>query len=320
MKAVWLEPETLSIREVADLAPGPGEALVRVRLAGICGTDLELTRGYRSFAGVPGHEFVGEVAECADYPDWEGARVVGEINVVCHGCSACRAGRSSHCENRSVLGIRGRHGAFAEFLTLPVENLHRVPLSVSDDAAVFTEPLAAALRIQAQVEFKMGMPVLLVGGGRLGMLIAQSLSLTGVDLDVVVRRDRQRELLAPYRLRPISEHEVAAGRYDVAIDATGVPAGFELARRGLRPQGTLVLKSTHHGDTAVNLSSIVVDELTVIGSRCGAFEPALELLASGSVDPVPLIDERVDLEDALTGFALAGRPGALKILLRPIPA
>ncbi len=317
MRAVWLEHERLSIRRVVGPVPGPGEALVRVRLAGICGTDLALVRGYYPFAGVPGHEFVGEVVACADDPAWEGARVVGEINVACKACDTCRAGRKTHCPNRTVLGISGRDGAFAARLSLPVDNLHRVPDTVSDEAAVFTEPLAAALRIQSQVELEPGSRVLLVGAGRLGMLIAQSLSLLDGDVDVVVRRHRQRELLAPYAVRPIDPGEVEPASYDLAIDATGVPAGFARARQAVRPQGTLVLKSTHHGDAAVNLSSIVVDELTIVGSRCGRFAPALALLAQGRVDPVPLVEECVDLGDAAAAFANAARPGALKILLRP---
>lgn len=315
MQALWLENQKIDLRHVSRPA-NPGEALVKVRLAGICGTDLELTRGYYPYTGIPGHEFVGEVVESPN-PAWLGARVVGEINVVCGQCEQCRNGRPTHCENRSVLGIINRHGAFAEYLTLPLENLHRVPDSVSDQAAVFTEPLAAALEIQQQVQIKPTDRVLLVGAGRLGQLIAQTLALTGCDLRVVARHQYQRDLLAARGIRYIEESDVQPWRWDVVVEATGSPSGFDLARRAVRPRGTFVLKSTYAGDLTLNLSSIVVDELNIIGSRCGPFEPALRLLEKRAVDPTVLIVAEYPLAQGMDAFQAAASPGMLKVLLRP---
>ena len=317
MKALWLEKQTLSIRDIPRPDPPPGEALIRVKLAGICGTDLELLRGYYPFDGVPGHEFVGEVAACQDDPAWEGARVAGDINAACHQCAACAAGRYTHCENRTVLGIRNRNGAFAEYLTLPLENLHRVPESVSDEAAVFTEPLAAALEIQEQVDLAAATRLLLVGAGRLGLIIARSLAANGHEVEVVVRRDKQRRLLSMQGLHPIEADEVVAGGYDAVIEATGSADGFALARAAVRPRGVLILKSTYRGGVEVDLSSIVVDEITVVGSRCGPFEHALTLLEKGGVDPESLIEGRFGLNEALEAFERAAGRGVLKILLAP---
>ncbi|HEY5432566.1 MAG TPA: alcohol dehydrogenase catalytic domain-containing protein, partial [Coriobacteriia bacterium] len=241
MKALWLEDRALSLREVA--APTEGdEALIRVRVSGICGTDLELARGYYPFAGVIGHEFVGDVVESPD-PTWIGARVVGEINVDCGICEACRAGRPTHCEDRSVLGITGRDGAHAEYLRLPLRNLHRVPDSVSDDAAVFTEPIAAAVEILQRVHVLPTDRVLLVGAGRLGQLVAQVLALTGAHLRVVAKHDHQKALLGARGIASVAAEDVEARRWDIVVEATGSPSGFDLAARALRPRGTLVLKS-----------------------------------------------------------------------------
>jgi threonine dehydrogenase-like Zn-dependent dehydrogenase len=294
----------------------PAEALIKVRLAGICATDLELVKGYYPYTGIPGHEFVGELTEAPE-PAWVGKRVVGEINAVCGRCEQCRNGRPTHCENRSVLGIVNRDGAFAEYLNLPFENLHPVPDGIPDEAAVFTEPLAAALEIRQQVHIQPTDRVLVVGAGRLGQLIAQVLALTGCDLRVMARHDRQRELLAARGIRPIDEVGIQPWRWDVVVEATGSPAGFELARRAIRPRGTLVLKSTYKGDLTANFSSLVVDEITLVGSRCGPFEPALRLLESREVDPLPLIVGEYPLEEGLKAFEKAGEAGALKVLLKP---
>lgn len=317
MKSLWLENRTLSLREKQPLpAAQPGEALLRVRLAGICGTDLEMVKGYYPFSGVPGHEFVGEVVADAP-PEWLGKRVVGEINAVCGNCEACRSGRATHCENRSVLGILNRNGVFAEYTRLPLQNLQAVPDSVSDEQAVFTEPLAAALEIQQQRSIAPSERVLLIGAGRLGQLIAQTLRLTGAELRVVARHALQRDLLQRQGIHPIDEAEIIPRRWDVVIEATGSPSGFELARRALRPRGTLVLKSTYRGEITLNLSPLVVDEITLLGSRCGPFAPALRLLEKGLVDPLPLIAARFGLEEGLQAFAFAAQAGTLKVLLRP---
>ncbi len=315
MKALWLEDRQLSIRDV-EVPAAADEALVRVRLSGICGTDLELVRGYYSYRGVLGHEFVGEVVESPD-PAWVGRRVVGEINVSCGACEMCLLGQTTHCENRTVLGITDRNGAHAEYTRLPVANLHEVPDTVSDEAAVFTEPLAAALEILEQVHVQSTDRVLLIGAGRLGQLVAQVLALTGAHLRVVARHERQRELLAARGIEAIGEGEIAERWWDVVVEATGSPSGLDAARRALRPRGTLVLKSTYAGEVTLNLSPFVVDEITVIGSRCGPFAPALRLLEQGEVDPTILIAEKFSLDQGVEAMDEAARPGVLKVLLRP---
>jgi 2-desacetyl-2-hydroxyethyl bacteriochlorophyllide A dehydrogenase len=285
-------------------------------LSGICGTDLELARGYYPFTGIIGHEFVGDVVESPD-PAWIGARVVGEINVSCGECEACRAGRPTHCERRTVLGIEGRNGAHAEYLRLPVRNLHRVPDSVPDESAVFTEPLAAAVEILEQVRVLPEDRVLLVGAGRLGQLVAQVLALTGARLQVVAKYDVQRQMLAARGIETIEPNEVEPRRWDVVVEATGSPSGFDLAARALRPRGTLVLKSTYRGEVTLALAPFVVDEITIVGSRCGPLAPALALLERGEVDPRPLIARTYPLVQAVEAMEEAARPGTMKVLLQP---
>jgi threonine dehydrogenase-like Zn-dependent dehydrogenase len=315
MKGLWLENNKLALREVVE--PGNrDEALIKIREAGICSTDLELVKGYYPYTGILGHEFVGEVAE-ADDPSWIGQRVVGEINASCRRCEQCLQGRPTHCENRTVLGIVNRNGTFAEFTQLPITNLHRVPDAVPDEMAVFTEPLAAALEILQQVQIKPTDRVLLIGAGRLGQLIAQTLALTGCDLRVVARHPHQQDLLRRRRIRITSEDEIQPWRWDIVVEATGSPAGFALARRAIRPRGTLVMKSTYKGELSLNVSSIVVDEIHIVGSRCGPFEPALRLLESRQVDPSVLIAGEFRLEEGLRALEHAAEAGVLKVLLKP---
>ena len=317
MLGLWLENGRLRLRD--DLPkpdPGAGEALVAVRLAGVCGTDLALLQGYGSFTGVPGHEFVGEIVQAAGGFQ-AGTRVVGRINVVCRQCEACLAGAGQHCRNRTALGIRGRDGAFAEYLTLPLENLLPVPEDVSDDEAVFVEPLAAAFRIPEQVELSPATNALVVGAGRLGQLVARVLASTGCSVVVVTRRPSQRVALRGVAAAAVSEEEAPRAAADLVVDATGSPSGFRLARRAVRPGGAIVLKSAFQGVAEVDLSSLAVDEIRLIGSRCGPFEPALESLRSGDIDPRPLIHRRFPLEAAVEAFRVAGRPGVLKVLIGP---
>ncbi len=319
MNALWLENQQLRLREDVPLPARPGEALVKARLAGVCGTDLEMVKGYYPFTGIPGHEFVGQIANLPyshSRHDWIGKRVVGEINASCGTCEQCRGGRSTHCENRTVLGILNRDGVFAEYVNLPLENLHLVPDSVSDEAAVFVEPLAAALEIQQQVQIKPTDRILLVGAGRLGQLIAQTLALTGADLRVVARHPLQQKLLTQRGIKLIDEADVQPWRYDVVVEATGSTAGFELARKAIRPRGTFVLKSTYKGEMTLNLSPVVVDEITIVGSRCGPFAPALRLLEKKEVDPTVLISAEFGLIDGVQAFYEAEKRGMLKVVIR----
>ena len=315
MKALWLDGN-LSLR---DDVPVPslqhGDALVRVRIAGVCATDLQLLRGYGTFRGVPGHEFVGEIASAPDAPERLGERVVGEINIACGRCAQCRAGRPGHCARRQVLGIRAHNGAFAEYLSLPLANLHAVPAAIADRAAVFAEPLAAALQIPQQVAIRPGQRTLVVGAGRLGQLIARVLRLSGCDLAVVARHPRQRDLLTQAGIRWIGEDRVQQNGADLVVEATGSPSGFAMAQRAVRPCGVLLLKSTYAGRIEADLSSLVVDEVTVIGSRCGPFAATLRLLEQGLVDPTPLIDACLPLSQGPAALRRAAEPGVMKVLI-----
>jgi len=310
---LWLDSQRLTLR--ADLPvplPPLGEALIRVLKAGICNTDIELTRGYYPYTGVLGHEFVGVVESEGQ---WKGRRVCGEINAACGQCEQCWGGRRTHCENRTVLGIRNRAGVFAEYLTLPFENLHAVPDSVSDDEAAFTEPLAAALEITQQIGIHSSDTVMVIGDGKLGLLCAQVLALTGSNLLVLGRHQSKLDILAARGIRAILVDDAPPARVDIVVECTGSPAGFDLARKFLRPRGTLVLKSTYAGSLTVNMSRIVVDEITIVGSRCGPFAPALDLLARKLVDVRSLIHARYPLRDAVAAMERAQQPGLLKVLL-----
>jgi len=316
MRGLWLENQKLSLRDdLPTPQPPEGEALVRVSLGGVCNTDLELVRGYYPYAGVPGHEFVGVVESSPGAPEWEGRRVVGEINAVCGSCPTCRASRPHHCERRTVLGIVGRHGVFASHLALPVANLHAVPPEVPDEVATFTEPTAAAFEILEQVEIDTGSKVVVVGSGKLGNLIAQVLSTTGCELLAVGRNPRSLERLAARGIATGTAEAVAERRADVVVECTGNPEGFEIARRAVRPRGTIVLKSTYHGRTSLDIAPIVVDEITLVGSRCGPFAPALDGLTRGTIDPRPLVETRYPLDEGLAAFEHAAKPGTLKVLV-----
>ncbi len=302
-----------------DPVAPPGEALIRVRLAGICNTDLELVRGYMDFRGVLGHEFVGEVVQTPD-PAWRGKRVVGDINAACYApdCEACRAGRHTHCPQRTTLGIFRRDGAFADYLCLPIANLYAVPEAVSDEKAVFAEPLAAACEILAQAAIRPTDRVLVLGDGKLGLLVAAVLRLTGADLTLVGRHESKLRIAAAWGVAVQQAADDLPGGYaDVVVECTGSPGGFALARHLLRPRGTLVLKSTYHDRLSVDMSALVVDEITLVGSRCGPFAPALRLLQEGLVDPTPLISARFSLPAGEAAFALATQPGVLKVLVQP---
>jgi threonine dehydrogenase-like Zn-dependent dehydrogenase len=324
MRGLFLTDEGPQLlRDLPVLAPGPGEALVAVRLAGICATDLALIAGYKGgYRGVLGHEFVGEVVAAADAPAWVGRRVVGEINIGCGVCGLCKRGLGKHCPRRQSLGIIGRDGALADYLTLPVANLHRVPDEVSDDQAVFTEPLAAALQVLEQVHVGPETRAVVVGDGRLGLLISQVLALTGCDLTTVGKHPAKLALLAEWGAgRTLMSDDPGLNEpvdADVVVEATGSPAGFVSARRLVRPGGTLVLKSTYAGALpAFDASGLVVDEITLVGSRCGPFAPALRCLASNRVAVTPLIQARYSLDDGVAALTEAGRRGVLKVVVAP---
>jgi len=305
----------------------PGWALVRVRLAGICNTDIEILRGYHNFQGTLGHEFVGEVVRVASAKDraWVGRRVVGEINLACAGlgfrtrCAYCRRGIPTQCARRRVLGILGQDGAFAEFLVLPIVNLHRVPAGIPDEAAVFTEPLAAACEILEQVNIRAHRDAAVIGDGKLAQLNARVLRAAGLRV-VMIGKHASKLRLA--RLADIATVKVTSPRaqrsnqFSLTVEATGSPSGLALGQQITVPRGTLVLKSTYHGAANVETWPIVVKELTVTGSRCGPFPRALALLRSGRVDPRPLISRVFDLKDAPEAVRHAQERGVMKVLLR----
>lgn len=297
-----------------DAADASHECRVRVLRAGICATDLALARGYMGFQGVPGHEFVGVAL---DGP-LAGRRVVGEINAACGACPTCRAGLARHCPERTVLGILGRSGAFAEELSLPAGNLHAVPDAVPTDHATFAEPLAAAFEIPAQVELAPGMHARVLGDGRLGLLCAQVLALSGVEVALHGRHPERGLHLPPGVVHAgaiPAPPRPAAERAPLVVEATGDPQVLQQALGLVAPRGTLVLKTTSERAGALDLAPLVVDEITLVGSRCGPFQPALEALAAGRIAVEPLIHARFPLEEGAAAFARAARPGTLKVLL-----
>lgn len=309
----------LRVLDRPEPRPSPGEALIAVRRAGICNTDVEIARGYMGFHGVLGHEFVGEVLEVHDeaHRAWVGRRVAGEINLGCGACARCLAGLSRHCKTRTVLGILGRDGALAERVTLPVANLHAVPDALDDDGAVFIEPVAACFEVLEQLKVQPDARVIVLGDGKLGLMLAQVLRATGCDLTLVGKHPRKLALAAATGVNTSHLDDEVSGDADVVVEATGSPAGLDRALSLVRPRGTLVLKSTFHGAPAVNTARIVIDEVCVLGSRCGPFAPAARALAAGRVDPRPLIDATYPLGDAVEAFAHAQRAGVLKVLIDP---
>src|SRR5579862_2737603 len=306
----------------------PGWALIRVRLAGICNTDIEILRGYHDFQGTLGHEFVGEVTRVASAKDraWVGQRVVGEINLACQGlgfrkpCSYCLRAIPTQCERRRVLGIIGHDGAFAEYLTLPIVNLRRVPAGISDEAAVFTEPLAAACEILEQVNVRAHREAAVIGDGKLAQLVGRVLRASGLRTVIIGKHAsklRLARIAGIATLKVTSPRARRSNQYSLAVEATGSPSGLALAQLIAVPRGTVVLKSTFHGAADVETWPIVVKELTVIGSRCGPFPRALALLRSGQVDPRPLITRIFPLKDAAKAIRHAQERGVMKVLLKP---
>jgi threonine dehydrogenase-like Zn-dependent dehydrogenase len=316
MKAVVFDG-TIQLKEIPEPQVRQNEALVKVHLAGICNTDLEISRGYMSFRGVLGHEFVGTV-ERSPQGVLEGSRVVGEINAGCGACPACAQGLERHCPNRTVLGILGRDGAMAEYLTLPVSNLVAIPDTVDDEKAVFIEPIAAALEILEQVRIQPADSVLVIGDGKLGMLICMVLRLTGCNLTVVGKHPDKLALLKPLGVQtmPLNEFSESSETFDAVVEASGNQSGWELAVKHLRPRGTLILKSTYHGEVNFNPAPLVINEITVVGSRCGQFAPAVRLLHRNLIDPTPLISGVYPLDRAEEALKRSADKDTFKILLK----
>ena len=313
MRALLWDGSALRVGERPKPNADAATALIRVSLAGVCNTDLEIVRGYMGFRGVLGHEFVGSVA---DGPvSWRGRRVVGEINFGCGVCATCQAGLGRHCPARRVMGILGADGAFAELVAVPVPNLHVVPDGVPDDVAVFAEPLAAAFEILEQVHVRPRTRAVVLGDGKLGLLCAQVLHQAGARVLAVGRHAEKLAILARRGIDTVTSDRWDGERADLVVEATGTVEGFARAVQATRPRGTLVLKSTVAASAPVDLAPLVIDEITVVGSRCGSFAPALRALESGSIDVRSLISGRRPLERAAEAFGDAARPGALKVLI-----
>ncbi len=317
MKALIFDDQLYFVDDLAKPAPAKDEALVRVSLAGICKTDLEIEKGYMGFKGVPGHEFVGVVEKI------NGAnqhlldqRVVGEINCGCRTCNYCLKGLENHCPGRTTLGINGRNGCFAEYLTLPAANLHQVPAQVTDEEAVFTEPLAAAFEIMDQVQIRPSARVCVLGDGKLGILTALVLSMSQAELMLVGKYPEKLTIAEKLNLKPVLVSDFQLDRkFDVVVEATGSLNGFELARKVVNPRGIMVLKSTVAGNRECNLTSLVLDEITVIGSRCGPFAPALRALERKLVDVYPLIAGMYPFSEIFEAYEKSKSKNALKVLV-----
>jgi threonine dehydrogenase-like Zn-dependent dehydrogenase len=317
MKALFFDGKLDYREDIQTPRRRPDEALIKVTLAGICRTDQEITRGYMGFTGIPGHEFVG-VVEDDRYPELNGKRIVGEINCPCGKCATCQKGLGNHCPTRTVLGITKRHGVFAEYTMLPKSNLHEIPDSLSDEEAVFVEPLAAAIQVTTQVPISTDTEVVILGAGKLGLLIAQ-----------VIGRISQRTTLIgkhPSKLRLINDVDInlktlkefskgAKKKVQLVVECTGSPAGVKLAKEIVSPRGTIVLKSTSARSTSFNFSHLVVDEVTIIGSRCGPFPSAIQMLNRGEVSVRPLISATFHLKDGTKAFREAQKKNSAKVLL-----
>jgi threonine dehydrogenase-like Zn-dependent dehydrogenase len=293
----------------------PGFAAIQLLLAGICNTDLELQRGYYGFSGIPGHEFVG-VVTAADTPSLLGKRIVGEINLACGHCAFCLRGLGRHCAARTVLGIVKHPGAFAEFLTLPEQNLHVLPDAISNEQAVFVEPLAAACEILEQVQIAAGDEVAVLGDGKLGLLIVQVLRAHGAHVTLYGRHKDKLAIAERAGAKTFDTTERPIGMYPFVVESTGSPEGLRQAVEMVQPRGTVVMKSTVHGEVSLDTAPVIVNEITLVGSRCGLFQPAIDLLAAGKIDVSGMIASEFPLAEAPAAFAEAARRGVLKILLR----
>lgn len=317
MKALFFNGSDLELKEMAIPVISERESLVRIITAGICRTDLEIIKGYMNFRGILGHEFVGQVIESGD-PSLVGKRVVGEINSGCGNCDLCRKGMERHCPDRTTLGISGRDGVFAECVALPNSNLIEVPEAVSDEMAVFAEPLAAALEITEQVHLFPDSRILIVGDGRLSALICLALRLTGADITVLGKHDSKMKVFTRLGAKICKRDEAGKNNrnFDFVVEASGSPSGWVMATQFVKPRGVIILKSTYHGNLEINAAELVINEICVQGSRCGQFRPALRLMEYGLVDPSFLISGSFPLERFREAFSNAEGPGMFKTLLR----
>jgi threonine dehydrogenase-like Zn-dependent dehydrogenase len=315
MRALHFDGSIARAIDVPPPEPLEDSAVVRVTLAGICNTDLEIVKGYMGFRGVLGHEFVGVIDDGPS--EWIGQRVVSEINFACQRCVMCQANLQRHCPERRVMGILDADGAFAELVRVPVANLHMVPENVSDDAAVFAEPLSAAFEILSQIEVEPGGDCLVLGDGKLGLLVAQALDAAGARVLAVGNHPEKLAILARRGIETVVTENWARDPMPLVVDATGSAEGFELALAATRPRGTLVLKSTVAERRAIDLAPVVINEIEVIGSRCGPFPPALSALEADAVDVRSLISERIPLREADEALRRADEHNAIKILIEP---
>jgi threonine dehydrogenase-like Zn-dependent dehydrogenase len=316
MKAVVLEKGEIRLKDIPQPSPSENEALVKVLKAGICNTDLELVKGYMDFDGVLGHEFVGRIIQ-APKKSWLGKRVAGEINLPCGECDLCRRGLPGHCLEREVLGIQNRDGAFAEFLTLPLKNLHPLPSNISDVQGIFIEPLAAALEILEQIPLGRKDSVLVMGDGKLGLLAAQVMRLRTEEVVCRGRHERKLEILKKRNIRTSLPRERLKQKFDIVVEATGEAKGIEEALLWVNPRGKIVLKSTFKQKASVDISKIVVDEIQLVGSRCGPFLKAIDVLKKKSIDVEALVDADFSLDKFEEAFAMAQKPDVIKVLFTP---
>ncbi len=315
MLALACDNKLVLHKSAPEPEPPKGEALIKVRYAGICSTDIEITRGYMGFSGVLGHEFVGTVLRGSRR--WEGKRVVGEINCVCERCDMCRSGMATHCRHRTTLGIDGRDGCFAELMSLPERNLHEVPDGIDDSEAVFVEPLAAAFQVIKQVRIEPRMRVTVLGSGRLGLLVAQVLAQTGCRLNVVGRNDQTLAFCEKKGIQTTQVDELVPRKdQDLVVECTGNPAGYESAVQLVRPRGRIVLKSTYAKDASVDLTPVVIDEIRVTGSRCGPFPDAIAALARKQIDVLGMISRTMPLSKGVEAMDLAQERSVVKVLLK----
>lgn len=314
MLAVRLENGRVRLQKLARPRRPEGFALIRLLQGGICNTDLELQRGYYGFSGTPGHEFVGEVLE-ADSAEWIGERVVGEINLACNACDWCARGLGRHCPHRTVLGIVKHPGAFRELLTLPERNLHRVPRGIPTEHAVFVEPLAAACEILDQVRIRAGESLAVLGDGKLGLLVGQVLKAHGAEVHQYGRHKEKLRIAASAGIDARLARKLPAAAYRVVVDATGSSEGLRQAVQMTEPRGTVIMKSTVHGSVKLDSAPVIVNEITLVGSRCGRFEPALRLLRSKKINVDSIISEILPLKSAPVAFRHAAQSGVLKVLL-----